>query len=83
MYTHFVKTGLMTMDKLLDLLVYNARKRFNIPDDYGFSVWDLDKEYIIDANDFLSKGKATPFIGSKVYRVNHLTVVDGKIAYKK
>jgi dihydroorotase len=83
MYTHFVKTGLMTMDKLLDLLVYNARKRFNIPDDYGFSVWDLDKEYIINANDFLSKGKATPFIGSKVYGVNHLTVVDGKIAYKK
>ena len=30
-----------------------------------------------------ANGKATPFIGSKVYGVNHLTVVDGKIAYKK
>ena len=83
MYTYFVKTGKMSMDFLLDLLVYNARKRFNIPQDNGFSVWDLDKDYIIDANDFLSKGKSTPFIGTKVYGENYLTVVDGKIAYKK
>ena len=83
MYTHFVKTGVLSMEKLLDLMVYNARKRFNIKEDLGFSVWDLDANYTIDPKDFLSKGKATPFAYETVYGVNLLTVVNGKVAYKK
>ncbi len=83
MYTHFVKTGKMTMEHLLNLLVYNARKRFNLPLGNDFSIWKLDEQFVVDPAQFLSKGKATPFENHTLYAVNYLTVVDGKVAYKK
>ena len=52
-----VQNDVITIQKLMDLLTFNARKRFNITSDVGFSVWDLDAEYEIDAKEFLSKGK--------------------------
>ncbi len=82
MYTHFIKKGIITEDKLLELLVYNPRKRFNIPLNLDFSLWDLNIEEIVDTNRFLSKGKATPFEGDKLFGKNLLTVCNGKIAYK-
>jgi dihydroorotase len=81
MYTHFIKKGVISEDKLLDLLVYNPRNRFNIPLKLDFSLWDLNAEEIVDPNKFLSKGKATPFEGEKLFGKNLLTVCNGKIAY--
>ena len=81
-YTYLVKTGIITMDKLMDLLVWNSRKRFNIPLGKDFSLWDLDAEYEIDPADFVSMGKATPFQGWKVQGKCLLTVCDGKIVYQ-
>ena len=81
-YTYLVKTGIITMDKLMQLLVWNARNRFNIPLGNDFSIWDLDDEYCIDPKDFVSLGKATPFQGWKVNGKCMLTVCDGKIVYQ-
>ena len=81
-YTYLVKTGIITMDKLMDLLVWNARNRFNIPLGNDFSVWDLNAEYDIDPAVFVSMGKATPFQGWKVNGKCLLTVCDGKIVYQ-
>lgn len=82
LYTHLVKKGIITLEKLIDLLVINPRKRFNIPYD-GFSVWNLDEEFTVKKEDFLSKGKSTPFLGEKLYGVNYLTVSNNQIVYKK
>jgi dihydroorotase len=82
MYTHFVKTGKMTLERLMDLLVYNPRARFGLPELDGFSVWDLEKDYEIDPEKFLSMGKATPFAGHRVFGKNLLTVYGGKVVYK-
>ena len=81
-YTYLVKTGIITMDKLMDLLVWNARRRFQIPLGNDFSVWDLDAEYSVDPQEFVSLGKATPFQGWKVNGKCMLTVCDGKIVYE-
>ena len=81
-YTYLVKTGIITMEKLMDLLVWNPRKRFGLPLGADFSIWDLDAEYEIDPADFLSMGKATPFQGWKVQGQCLLTVCDGKIVYQ-
>lgn len=81
MYTHFVKTGKMTLDHLLDLLVYNPRRRFGLETN-GFSVWNVDEEYTINPEEFVSKGKSTPFCGDKAYGKCLLTVCNGKIAWK-
>ena len=83
LYTHLVKTGLMTLERLVELMAVNPRKRFNIPMTEDFSVWDLSKEYTIDPEDFLSKGRATPFAGWKVSGENLMTIVGGKIVWQK
>ena len=41
LYTNLVKTGILSMEALLNLLVYNPRERFNIPLGNDFSIWDL------------------------------------------
>ena len=83
LYTHLVKTGIITMDRLLELLVYNPRKRFSIPLSEDFSVWDLSKQVTVDPAHFVSRGKATPFAGDKLFGECVLTVCDGKIVYQK
>ncbi len=82
MYTHFVKTGRMTMEQLIKLLVDNPRRRFGLAPGTEFSVWDLDEEYAIDPAEFASMGRATPFEGAKVFGKCVLTVYDGKVVYK-
>ena len=81
-YTKLVKTGVITLEKLIDLLAINPRKRFNIPIGEDFCVWDLNAEFIVNPDEFLSKGRATPFAGEKLFGVNVMTVVDGKPVYE-
>ena len=82
MYTNLVKTGVITLEKLIELMAVNPRKRFNIPLGVDYTVWDLEKEVTINSADFLSKGKATPFEGVPVQSECVLTVCDGKVVYK-
>ncbi len=82
LYTCLVKPGILTMEKLTDLLVYNPRKRFGIPMGNDFTVWDLDREFTVDPQAFLSKGKATPYEGHKLLGECVLTVCDGKPVYR-
>ena len=81
LYTYLVKPGVLTLDRLMDLLVTNPRRRFNIPLGCDYSVWDLDAEYEVDPRDFLSMGKASPFTGWKVQGKCVATVCGGKLVY--
>jgi len=83
LYTHLVKKEIITLEKLIELLCVNPRKRFEIPLGKDFTVWNLEKESVVDPDDFLSMGKATPFVGWKLYGECVLTVCDGKIVYRK
>ena len=83
MYTHFVKTGILTLDRLEELLAIAPRKRFGLPiEDAGFSIWSIDEEFTVDPNEFISLGKATTFTGMKMYGKNMLTYHRGKAVYK-
>ena len=81
LYTYLVKPGILSMDRLIDLLVINPRKRFGIDLGCDYSIWDLNEEYTIDPASFLSMGKATPFTGWKVAGKCIATVCDGKLVY--
>ena len=83
LYTCLVKPGIITMDSLLEKLVYNPRNRFGIPLGNDFSVWDLNAEYRVDPKDFLSMGKATPFQGWTVWGKCMATFYNGKAVYTK
>ena len=82
MYTHFVKPGLITIDKLMNLMVFAPRKRFGIPLESGdYTLWDLDAEYTVDPETFASKGRATPFAGAKLFGRCVATFKNGKPVY--
>ena len=79
MYTHLVKTGEITLEKLIELLAHNPRKRFGIELGESYTVFDLGEKFTVDPEKFLSMGRATPFEGEELYAKCLLTVKDGKI----
>ena len=83
MYTYLVKPGIMSMERLLEVMVDAPRKRFNLPLGNDFSVWDLEAESAINPEEFVSMGKATTFNGWKVNGRCKATVCDGKVVYKE
>lgn len=82
LYTNLVKTNVISLQRLIELMCINPRKRFNIKSNIGFSVWNLEEEFTVDPNAFHSKGKSTPFEGMKFLGVNKLTVYGDRIVYK-
>jgi len=78
MYTNFVKTGVMSLEKLVELMSTNPRKRFGIELGNSYTVFDLGKKYTVNPNEFLSLGRATPFDGVTLFGECLLTVKDGQ-----
>ena len=81
LYTCLVKPGILSLNKLLELLCVNPRRRFGLPLGTDYSIWDLNAAYPIDPKDFLSKGRATPFAGWQVNGKCIATICDGKLVY--
>lgn len=88
LYTHFVKTGRWTLGFLLERMTARAADVFGLP--YGrielgapadLTIIDLDKEQEVDPQQFLSKGRNTPFAGWKLKGWPVRTMVDGKAVW--
>lgn len=82
LYSKLVKTGVISLERLIELMAVNPRKRFGIPIGDDYTVWDLDAEYEIDPAEFISMGRATPFEGMKVSGRCIRTVYGGKTVYE-
>ena len=89
LYTELVKTGVLTLDRLIDAMVTRPARRFGVgtpalkegaPAD--LTVFDLNESYRIDPADFLSMGRATPFAGRTVFGKCLLTLCGGEIAWQ-
>ncbi len=82
MYTYLVKTATISLEELVRLMCVNPRSRFALPaTTLDFSVWDMQAQTRVCSQEFLSKGKSTPFEGVAVNGKCMLTVCNGKIAY--
>lgn len=81
LYTYLVKPGVITLERLVELMSVRPRERFGITADPGFTVFEVGSEYEIDPDEFLSMGRATPFTGMKVVGRCLATVYDGKFSY--
>ena len=87
LYTALVRTGRMSLERLVEAMSEAPRRIFRIggalepgmPAD--LAIIDLEKEYIIDSRNFLSKGKATPFEGWTVRGEVLMTLKDGRAVY--
>ena len=81
LYTYLVKKGIITLEKLIELMFINPRRRFGITQTEDICVYDLQSEYIINPCEFKSKGKSTPFDGMTVSGKNLLTICGGKAVW--
>ena len=81
LYTKLVRGGIITLEKLIELMAINPRRRFGIAETEDICVYDLENEYKIDPEDFESKGRSTPFDGMTVTGKNLLTVCGGKTVW--
>lgn len=89
LYTHFVKTGVMTLAQLVDFLAVKPSEIFGlkqgklaIDHPADLVLLDIAHTSVIDKATFESKGKNTPFDGDKVFGKVMMTFVDGNIVYK-
>ncbi len=87
LYTYLVRRGVLSLERLVELMALNPRRLFGMepvlePGSVAdLVVMDLDAEYEIDPEEFLSKGRATPFAGWRVKGRTLLTLVGGRIVY--
>ena len=81
LYTYLVKPGIISLERLVELMSVKPRERFGITADPGFTVFEVGSEYEIDPDEFLSMGRATPFTGMKVVGRCLATVYGGKFSY--
>ena len=83
LYKYLVKPGIITLERLEELLSIRPRERFSIPHGEGdFSIWEIGGEYTVNPGDFISAAKATPLENMLVEGRCVLTVKGGKQIYK-
>ena len=86
-YTEFVKSGQLTLEKVIEIMSVNPSERFGIDvkiadgKQANLAVFDLEKEYVINPDEFLSKGRSTPFKGRKVYGKCLVNFCNGRKVY--
>ncbi|MBC2367040.1 dihydroorotase [Listeria booriae] len=90
LYTHFVKTGEWTLKQLIDWMTVKPAEVFNLP--YGvleiggvadITVIDLEKEAVINPDNFASKGRNTPFTGWNCIGWPVATFAEGTLVYQE
>ena len=89
-YTEFVKTGKISLNRFLDLMVYNPISVFHLPKrdlKKGYvadlAILDIENPHTYTKDEILSKGKNSPFIGKTYYGFPKYTFVNGKLVYKR
>lgn len=91
LYTDLVKSGLLTLTQLLSLMTDQPASKFGLRN-CGYlkagaaadiAIFDLQHETTLNAADYCSKAVNTPFTGKKVLGATVMTIVSGRIVYKR
>ena len=82
LYTELVRKGILSLERLTELLSINPRRRFGLPVGSDFTVFEVATPYTVEPDAFLSLGRSTPFEGWQVYGRCVLTVHGGKTVYQ-
>ena len=89
-YTHFVKTGAISPLEMVRKMSLNPAKILGIDKgnlavgkDADITIFNPNKEFFIDKDTFISKGKNTPFQGHHVSGEVVATLCKGKVVYDR
>lgn len=83
-YTHLVRKGVISIEKLIALMSENPRRIFRlggamkVGERADIAVFNVTEPYKINPAEFVSMGKATPFEGEEVYGRCMLTLFGGE-----
>lgn len=80
LYTKLVREGIITLEKLVELMAVNPYNRIGIEPN-GYTVYSLNEEYIINPESFKTMGRSTPYAGERVLGKCLATVCNGKLIY--
>ena len=88
-YTALVQTGILPLEKLVDLMHGAPMRRFGCGTELAegqpadLTAFDLTKTYTVDPETFLTMGRATPFAGCALTGVCKLTMIGGETVWKE
>lgn len=89
-YTHFVKTGKLSLSNCIDLMSRNAGALFKIEcgriiegKAADLALFDLAAPFSVNKEFFASKSENSPFLGRTLFGATVITMVDGKLVYKR
>ena len=88
-YTALVQTGILPLEKLVDLMHGVPMRRFGCGTELAegqpadLTAFDLTKTYTVDPETFLTMGRATPFAGRALTGVCKLTMIGGSPVWKE
>ncbi len=88
-YTQLVRSGALRLEKLADLMssqpaaIIGRRAAIAVGEEADMAVFDLTEKFTVDPDQFVSKGKSSPFTGTELYGVTELTVCAGNIVYRR
>lgn len=87
--TKLVKTGIITLEKLVYMMSVRPREIFGFEggriaegETADLALIDIDREWTVDPEKFVTMGRATPFKDWKLQGENLLTVCKGEIVYE-
>ena len=90
LYTHLVRPGIATLEQLLTWMIVKPAEVFQLKaptvievgGQADLALFDLETAHTITAEEFVSKGVNTPFIGATIYGQTVATIVDGQVVYE-
>lgn len=89
LYTKLVKTGVITLEKLIEMMSVKPREIFGIEGGVikegapaNLCLLDIEKEWVVEPENFVTMGRATPFENWKLQGENLLTILRGEIVYE-
>ena len=88
-YTALVQTGILPLEKLVDLMHGAPMRRFGCGTELAegqpadLTAFDLTKTYTVDPETFLTMGRSTPFAGRALTGVCKLTMIGGEPVWKE
>ncbi len=89
LYTKLVKTGVITLEKLVEMMSVKPREIFGIEggriaegEPANLCLLDTERQWTVNPDEFVTMGRATPFEGWELCGENLLTILRGEIVYE-
>lgn len=79
--TYLIKTGIIKLEQLLEMMTARPREILGQPTADGWVLLDTETKWTVDSEQFLSRGKSTPFEGKTLFGDVVMTAMENRVVY--